>query len=163
MSMPNNSPAVQSIRKEQKEQRNRVRRGDLDTGLQDSFPASDPVSATHSAVPIGRADTEAADRVKRQPNFDAFSEDLSLGDDALPSASEDIQSAQGSNYKKMPVIRQETSRTTDSTSEDLASPIHAPEMDARSVVRDIKAAIRARPLSAVAVAAAIAYVFGATR
>ncbi|MEZ2223462.1 hypothetical protein AB6803_26690 [Rhizobium sp. RCC_161_2] len=160
--MPNNSPAVQSMRKEQKEQRNRLRRGDLDTGLQDSFPASDPVSATHSAVPIGRADAEAADRVKQQPNFDAFSEDLPPGDDALPSANEDTPSAQGSNYKKMPAIGQEASRTTDSTS-DLASPIHAPETGARSVVHDIKAGIRAQPLTAIAVAAAIAYVFGATR
>jgi len=124
------------MRKEQKEQRSRARRGDLDTGLQDSFPASDPVSATHSAVPMGRADAEAADRVKRQPNFDAFSEDLPPGEEA--------------------------SRTTDSTS-DRASPIGTSEMDARSMVRDIKARIRAQPLTAVAVAAAIAYVFGATR
>ena len=43
------SPAVRSL---EKEERQKVKRGDdLDEGLEDTFPASDPVSATEPSVP----------------------------------------------------------------------------------------------------------------
>jgi hypothetical protein len=40
MADPKNSPAVQSMEIEQAEQRERAVKNDLDTGLEDSFPAS---------------------------------------------------------------------------------------------------------------------------
>lgn len=63
---PRNSPAVQSMEIEQAEQREGAAKDGLDTGLEDSFPALDPISATHSAVPPGRADADEADRVRQQ-------------------------------------------------------------------------------------------------
>lgn len=48
----NQSPAVQSLRKEQKQQRSRPA-NELDKALEDTFPASDPASLTHTAVAGG--------------------------------------------------------------------------------------------------------------
>ena len=63
----NKSPAVESMRREQAEQRSKSAQGQLDRGLEDSFPASDPVSTTSTAVPSGRTDADAAEKVKKSP------------------------------------------------------------------------------------------------
>ncbi|MBM7045491.1 MULTISPECIES: hypothetical protein [Rhizobium] len=113
------SPAVQSMRKEQKEQRTRARMSELDTGLEGTFPASDPISATRSAVSVVRVDAEAANSAMRQ------------------------QPALGS-----PLV----SKTP-----------HIAKAGGRSAVREIEDRIRKQPLTAVAVVAALAWVFGAMR
>jgi hypothetical protein len=58
------SPAVLSMKNEQAEQRRRFQKGELDKGLEATFPASDPISVTHSAVPAGRTDASEAERVR---------------------------------------------------------------------------------------------------
>ncbi len=49
---PNKSPAVKSLEREQSKQKRETRRqiaeGKLEEGLEDTFPASDPVSVTSS-------------------------------------------------------------------------------------------------------------------
>lgn len=114
------SPAVQSMRKEQREQKTRARRSELDTGLEDTFPASDPVSATHSAVSVVRADADAVGSAMRQ------------------------QSKLGSQLASRAATR-------------------SIETGVRSVVREIENQIRKQPIAALAVVAALACVFGATR
>ena len=49
------SPAVKSLEREKRRQKHEadVREEDLDEGLEDSFPASDPVSVTSSSIPGG--------------------------------------------------------------------------------------------------------------
>lgn len=47
------SPAVASLRREQKRQSKISANGELEEGLEDTFPASDPVSVTVSTVPGG--------------------------------------------------------------------------------------------------------------
>lgn len=64
----NITPAAQSLKQEQAEQRKRADKGELDTGLEDSFPASDPVSVTSSSIPTGRVDVDAAEKTDKQPN-----------------------------------------------------------------------------------------------
>jgi len=54
------------MRREQAEQRMRGGQNDLDKALEDTFPASDPVSHTITAIPTGRVDTNEAQRVKEQ-------------------------------------------------------------------------------------------------
>ncbi|WFS02086.1 hypothetical protein [Rhizobium tumorigenes] len=63
--MPNNpiSPAVASLLKEQNVQRV-LGKDSLEQGLEDTFPASDPVSHTISSIPQGRADSEQAEKVR---------------------------------------------------------------------------------------------------
>ncbi|WP_313618012.1 hypothetical protein [Agrobacterium sp.] len=54
------SPAVASLRKEQTNHK-RTSKDDLEEGVEATFPASDPVSTTQTAVPTGRADVDAAE------------------------------------------------------------------------------------------------------
>jgi hypothetical protein len=77
--MPDNnekSPAVVSMEREQAAQRKRAEKGDLDTALEDTFPASDPVSMTTTGVPTGRTDADEATRV--HSNADAYTTDSSV-------------------------------------------------------------------------------------
>lgn len=54
---PKTSPAVKSLEREQSKQKHETRKqiveGELDEGLEDTFPASDPVSVTSSTRPGG--------------------------------------------------------------------------------------------------------------
>jgi hypothetical protein len=68
------SPAVVSMEREQASQRASGARGDLDTGLEDSFPASDPVSMISTGIPAGRTNTDEATRV--HANDDAYVADI---------------------------------------------------------------------------------------
>jgi len=63
-----NSPAVESLKKERAEQAGRDGKGDLDNALEDSFPASDPISMTSSSISAGRTDTDSAERVRANPD-----------------------------------------------------------------------------------------------
>jgi len=49
------SPAVKSLEREKRTQKRKAddREEELDEGLEDSFPASDPVSVTSSSIPGG--------------------------------------------------------------------------------------------------------------
>ncbi len=52
------SDAVKSLKEEKKAQRRTDAENELDEGLEDTFPASDPVSITHP----GNADNDGKDR-----------------------------------------------------------------------------------------------------
>jgi hypothetical protein len=76
MEMPDSnekSPAVISMEREQERQRTQAAKGDLESGLEETFPASDPVSMTSTGVPTGRTDTDEATRV--QSTADAYTTD----------------------------------------------------------------------------------------
>ena len=103
---PKSSPAVQAYEQEKARQRQQEEKGDLDKGLEDTFPASDPVSHTITSVPTGRTNVDEAERVKASPP--AARAEKSLGD-------------------------------------------------------NVRGWIKTNPLTAVAVTAAVAWIFGATR
>jgi hypothetical protein len=110
------SPAVVSMRREQAEQRARGGQDGLDTGLKDTFPASDPVARTTTSIPAGRVDAEEAQRVMEQ-------------------SSEVVERGEIDGSPKGP----------------------------RDYVADIERRVREQPLTSVAIIAALAYVWGATR
>lgn len=56
------SPAVASLRSARDASDSGVLDEQLDEGLEGTFPASDPISATTSTIPSGRADAEAANK-----------------------------------------------------------------------------------------------------
>ena len=62
------SPAVKSLELERARQNERAAKGELDQGLEDSFPASDPISMTRTSVPSGRTDADEAHRVRSNPD-----------------------------------------------------------------------------------------------
>ncbi|PDT02329.1 hypothetical protein CO666_20225 [Rhizobium chutanense] len=159
MANPNESPAVQSLRKEQAEQRKRGQRGDLTQAIEDTFPASDPVSATHTSIPAGRSDIEAAERVQREPDPTKLDEEFPLVDRALSSSSEGL----GEDRKDMRALRKDAGRIAESASELASGTARLAKAEARSFAQEIEDRIRRQPLTSVAIVAGIAFVFGATR
>lgn len=158
---PNESPAVQSMRKEQAEQRKRGRRGDLNQAIEDTFPASDPVSATHTSIPAGRSDIEAAERVKREPDPTRLDEEFPLVDRALRATGETAGSSErpDGGRKDMRTLQKDAGRIAESAS----GTARLAKTEARSLVHEIEDRIRRQPLTSVAIVAGIAFVFGATR
>ncbi|KWV47911.1 hypothetical protein AS026_12605 [Rhizobium altiplani] len=148
---PKDSPAVRSMQKEQAEQRRRARQGGLDQGLEDTFPASDPVSATTTGVPTGRTDAKVAESVKSEP--DPYTTENNNGDPLNPrSIGENIRA-----------LRLDTNRLAKSVSGVASDSVGVAKARAGSFLDDVKETVRDRPITAVAVVAALAFVFGATR
>jgi hypothetical protein len=74
------SQAVASFEQEQAQQRTKAGKAELDRALEDTFPASDPVSMTVSSVPTGHTSAGEAERVRVNPDpADLLSE---ISDDA---------------------------------------------------------------------------------
>ncbi|UIK00516.1 hypothetical protein LZK82_10375 [Rhizobium leguminosarum] len=162
MANPNESPAVQSMRKEQAEQRKQTRKGELDKAIEDTFPASDPVSATHTSIPAGRSDVEAAERVKREPDPTKLEDEFQLVDQALRSTGEAARSSD-IDREKMRALQKEAGRMAESASNLASGTARPAKAEARTFVHDLEDRIRRQPLTAVAIVAGIAFVFGATR
>jgi hypothetical protein len=152
---PKNSPAVRSMEIEQAAQRKRALKGDLETGLEATFPASDPVSATHTTVPSGRTDTDAADRVRQKSEGE---DDYALVDQALRSTGKGRHAFDG-----VSALGRDVDRLGDTASEIASGAKSLAKSEFRAYVQDIEARIRERPIAAVAIVAALAFVFGATR
>ncbi|TDK31373.1 hypothetical protein E2F50_20800 [Rhizobium deserti] len=84
--MPDNpsiSPAVESMKLEQARQRKKADKGDLDKGLKDTFPASDPVSMTITSIPSGHA---GPNQGGQDPSRAEFGDDTRSTMDQIKSA-----------------------------------------------------------------------------
>lgn len=161
MPNPNESPAVKSLKREQAAERKRAHKGDLDKALEDTFPASDPVSVIHTAVPAGRTDTEEANRVRAQSEVD---NEFPLVEQALRSTRDRRHSDDGGDEdrNKIRALRRHADRIVEASKVAFEAPSPA-RAEVRSFVREFEDKIRERPIAAVAVVAALAFVFGATR
>ena len=159
---PKNSPAAQSMEIEQAEQREAAAKDGLETGLEDSFPASDPVSATHSAVTAGRTDPDEADRVRQEP---AETEEVfPLVDQALRSTGEGRQADGGDDRgDALGPLRRNVDRMAGTATEVAAGATSLARTEANTFPKSVEDTIRERPIAAVAVVAALAFVFGASR
>ncbi|MBW9118124.1 hypothetical protein JNB88_31410 [Rhizobium cauense] len=149
---PNQSPAVQSLKKEEADQRRRAK-SELDKGLQDTFPASDPISITSTAVSAGRADASEAERVQD-------------GEDQYPLVNEalrSVENSRGAPSSDRVALAREAARLSERASEVASGAVHLAKGEARSVWKDVEDKIRERPLTAVGVVATIAFFWGATR
>ena len=74
----NKSPAVESLKQERARQREPTAKGELDKGLEDTFPASDPVSMTITSIPSGRTDTDEAEQVRVNPDPTALVREIAV-------------------------------------------------------------------------------------
>ncbi|MFJ6322188.1 MULTISPECIES: hypothetical protein [unclassified Rhizobium] len=162
MPKPKDSPAVKSMKIEQAAQRERALKGDLDIGLEDTFPASDPVSATHTAVPAGRTDADEADRVRHKPETD---EEFPLVEEALRSTGEGRRSADRADAggARPRALRRDADRMAGMATEVASSATSLARSEVRSFVQDVEDTIRERPIATVAIVAALAFFLGATR
>jgi len=157
---PKDSPAVRSMEREQATRRERESNEDLDDALADTFPASDPVSATSTGVPSGRANAEEANQVREQTNPD---EEFPLVEQALRSTGEHHSKDRDEQNESLRSLRRDVDRLAGTAGEVAAGATSLAKSEARGVVQDLEERIRAQPLKAVAVVAALAFIFGATR
>ncbi|NLS03395.1 hypothetical protein HGP14_08430 [Rhizobium sp. P32RR-XVIII] len=166
--MPDNeskSPAVESFKQEQAAQRRRAGKSELQKGLEDTFPASDPVSITRSTIPSGRTDADEAERTKQQPDEAAVSvaQEFPLVDQALLSRQEQQRQGKAVTREELEALKSEVGRVTESARHLASSSMRVAKAEARSLAGDLEERIKERPLLAVGIVAAIAYVWGATR
>ncbi len=150
------SPAVESMKREQARQLRKGKKGELDKGLEDTFPASDPVSMTRTTIPTGRTDHEEAERVKAQPN----DPEEPLVEEALESRRAQASELGGAEVR---ALRSEAARISESVSELASGSVRVAKTQGRSLLADLEERVRESPLTAVGIVAAIAFVLGATR
>ncbi|MGX5722326.1 hypothetical protein [Shinella zoogloeoides] len=139
------SPAVISLLNEQAEQTAKCKTR-LDKGLEDTFPASDPVSVTHTATATGStaavAEPHESERLGLHPSND-------------PSASTDDHAAE------LHAIRRDLENLRDrfrATTFDVSGTARAKASAIESRVEQI---IRERPLMTVGLATALSFILGA--
>ncbi len=151
------SPAVASLKREQSKHRQKRTRSELDRALEDSFPASDPVSATRTDVPAGRVDQDEAETVRSNP--DPLTAHAPLVDKVLKT--EDPVVTKGD--KSLRELRTQASRVSSAVSEIASGSVILARTQGASLLADIQRYVKDRPLTAVGIVAAIAFVFGASR
>jgi hypothetical protein len=139
------SPAVLSLLNEQAEQ-SAKRKTRLDKGLEDTFPASDPVSVTHSATATGSIVGEA------EPHE---SERLGLHASNEPSASRDDHAAE------LYAIRRDLENIRDrlrATASDASGTAHA---RVSVIERRVEQMISKQPLATFAFVTVLSFILGA--
>ena len=126
------SPAVTSLEVEQEALRGR--RPDIDTSLEATFPASDPISATAAGVPTGHAEKESADAPRV--------------DEALQSILKHRDDPYVEPREHAAALRDEALSLRDRGADALAN---------------VKRRIRRQPLQAIGIAALVGFVYGMVR
>jgi len=139
------SPAVISLLNEQAEQTAK-RKTRLDKGLEDTFPASDPVSVTHTATATGSIAAEAEPRE---------SEPLGLHPSNEPSASTDDHAAE------LFAIRRDLENLRDRLRATISGSSGTSRATAGAIERRVEQIISERPLVAVGLATALSFILGA--
>lgn len=159
---PKDSPAVQPKQKEQTLQRESGSNSDLKAGLEDTFPASDQASMTDRAVPADRDKAGGANRVRRQSESN---KEFPLVEEALRSTGEGRRSEDDDDVgrERLRALRRDADRMAGTAAEVASGATTLVKSEIRSFVSDVESRIRERPITAVAIVAAVAFVFGATR
>ncbi|KRB49322.1 hypothetical protein ASE04_18740 [Rhizobium sp. Root708] len=162
MPNPKDSPAVRSMLNEQAKQRSRSK-DQLDRGLEESFPASDPVSATTTSIPSGRVDADEASRLADTASVVDLSESP-LVDSALAATRHEAGGGvQTPSRDELAALRHDARRLSGSVSELAEGGAHLAKAEVQSLWSDVELEIRARPLTAMGIVAALAFLWGATR
>jgi hypothetical protein len=153
---PSKSPAVGALIQDQARQSNE-RESDLEIGLNDTFPASDPVSATTTSIPTGTAPA-------RSDAVDAS--DAPLVDKALAAMREPERNdgfPLTSSQEELEALKAEVARLRESAAEIGSAAVRVAKTQASDFVVDIREHIRRKPLPAVGIATVIGFLWGMTR
>ncbi|AYD05175.1 hypothetical protein [Neorhizobium sp. NCHU2750] len=154
---PSKSPAVEALEQETA-QESKKHESALDVGLKDTFPASDPVSATTTSIPAGLAPPAALDRSNNS--------DAPLVDEALASTSEPENIGESpllSSDEELAALKAEVARLRESASEIGSATVRVAKAQASDLIVDMAERIRRKPLPAVGIAAVIGFVWGMRR
>ena len=143
------SPAVVSLRKEQAADRKKTAKDELEDAIEDTFPASDPLSITQTAVSSGRANVEAAakqvDEVAETVKSASLDRDYTATREDLRALSRDIAKLS------------ETVRSIGTTS------ARAAKAEVQDQVQILEDKVRAQPHFWMTVAAIAGFVWGSAR
>lgn len=146
------SPAVSSLHDEQAKQRSGE--GQLEQGLQDTFPASDPVSHTITTTATPTVTPEATSGMDETPKVD----------EALAAVRERSNTPMTEDARQeIEALRSELKRITDSAQEAFSASGRIAGREIRSIRRSFVDQVREHPLSALGLAALAGYVWGMTR
>ncbi|WP_105382786.1 hypothetical protein [Neorhizobium alkalisoli] len=167
------SPAVESMKKEQAKQRELGQKGELEKALEDTFPASDPVSAITSTAAGGApVISQAMDKKqKRDASAEASrtSKDLLLAEAPLvDEALEAIETREAGNssvwaHEELRAMRTEVARMQETLLEVTSASGRLAKAGVSSLRQNVEARVRDRPFSSVGLAALLGYLWGITR
>jgi ElaB/YqjD/DUF883 family membrane-anchored ribosome-binding protein len=146
------SPAVASLHEEQARQRNG--KEDLQKGLEDTFPASDPVSLTNTTTATSTSAPEEEQETEEAPKVDEALAAVKARDDAPTTdhAMDEIRA-----------LRSELGRITESAQEALSASARITRSEIHSARSTVIRQVRKHPLQALGLAALAGYVWGMTR
>lgn len=142
------SPAVQSLRKEQAAVKRGSANDDLQNAIEDTFPASDPLSITQTAVPSGRTDVEAAKQLEN--TADVIKSSSAIRD--YDAARQELR-----DLSKDVARLSEALRSVGTSSAKLA------KAEVRDQVETIEDTVRAQPLLWVSLTVAAGFLWGVAR
>jgi hypothetical protein len=125
----------------------------LDQGLKETFPASDPVSVTTTAIPTGTASPPSR-TISGEPLVDQALSSAGRSESIAPSLDPE---------RELQALRTEIASLKATISEVGASSVRLARAHADDALETTRARIRARPTTAVAIAGAIGFVWGLTR
>lgn len=153
------SPAVVALEQEQARQRLERPESDLDSGLKNTFPASDPVSSTITAIPTGTADTASLAAA-----IDVIGNETPFVDEILSKESSD-EGAQPASLasEELTALRLEIQKLREGMMEIGEGTLRVAQAQAGELIDATRDQVRTRPFAAVGIAALIGYVWGATR
>ncbi len=151
---PQKSPAVIALEQEQAAQNRLPGDAELDKGLKDTFPASDPVSTTHTSIPASVAPAPSSAERESPRVAEALA--------AIGTASFDARSTTEAS-EEVRAMRHEIARIRESAAEIGYASARVVRTEASVVLDDVRDRVRRKPLAAVGVAALVGYIWGLTR
>ncbi|TXI02952.1 MAG: hypothetical protein E6Q76_14750 [Rhizobium sp.] len=157
----NDSPAVQSIMNERSEQRRQGDASELEKALEDTFPASDPVSTTHTAVVSGHVTAEANGESGANRHVDRFEDSLPVDTPRQKATEERREESRSADKRDVRGLYR--AARLEGRPDDLSARGSLSSPEDRGILREIKHMIRERPIATVATAVVIGLAFGITR
>ncbi len=161
MSEPTTSPAVQSVKAEQKRQHTAASSSSLDKGLEATFPASDPLSATVTSIPAGSGESAGAGLSGRAADL-AEDRPYPLVEEALQSRSPMGPEVLDAG-EEVRALRRDVARLRENLLEVTEGGVELVKAEAKSAARHVEKRIRERPFTALCVAALVGYLWGLNR
>ena len=125
----------------------------LDKGLDQTFPASDPVSATYTSVPKGTASPDPA--IKPPAAIDA-----PLVDQALSEKPASSFAPEEASSEEMEALRADVRRLSAMVKETAAAGYGLAQSEIELATERARDSVRAEPLKSILIAAGIGYLLG---
>lgn len=156
------SPAVVSLISEQADQAFR-RKTQLDKGLEDTFPASDPVSVTQTATATGIGSTAAEPHPTEALGLHPLDETFPLVDDALKAVEERHFASSDVYLDEVQAMRRDVAGLAHRIGALAGGAGRIARAEVDGLQHRLYRSVRDRPILTLGLVAAAAFVMGSTR